>query len=81
MYVIKKVLDNLIGNALKFTEHSEVVLSVGMQNVDRHGRGMIRASVQDIGIRIPPDKIYRDAGTRQTGIACDQKDRGVEDCR
>jgi len=50
---LRQILMNLIGNAIKFTEHGEVVLHIG---TEQHGSQMrlFRFSVQDSGIGIPP---------------------------
>jgi two-component system sensor histidine kinase/response regulator len=50
---LRQILMNLIGNAIKFTEHGEVVLHIG---AEQHGSQMrlFRFSVQDSGIGIPP---------------------------
>jgi signal transduction histidine kinase/CheY-like chemotaxis protein len=50
-----QVLINLVGNAIKFTEHGEVSVNVSVDSVtsDRVG---LQFSVRDTGIGIPPDK-------------------------
>jgi two-component system sensor histidine kinase/response regulator len=52
---LRQIVVNLVGNAIKFTEHGEVVLSV---QADPLGNGdvQLRFSVADTGIGIPPDK-------------------------
>ncbi len=50
---VKQVLHNLIGNAIKFTVHGEVSLSLA-----RHD-ARIEFLVRDTGIGIPPDQIER----------------------
>ena len=53
---LRQVLNNLVANALKFTEAGEVTL-----RVTEHSRSdqdvLLRFSVQDTGIGIPPDKL------------------------
>jgi two-component system sensor histidine kinase/response regulator len=52
---LRQVMINLVGNALKFTEHGEVVLRVEVE--EQTGEGVIlHFSVQDTGIGIPADK-------------------------
>ena len=54
---LRQVLVNLVGNALKFTEKGEVVLSVESQ---REGdRYRLHFAVQDTGIGIPPERMDR----------------------
>jgi signal transduction histidine kinase/DNA-binding response OmpR family regulator len=55
---LRQLLINLIGNAVKFTERGEVVIQV---ESDRESGelGMLRFSVSDTGIGIPPDKIEK----------------------
>jgi signal transduction histidine kinase/BarA-like signal transduction histidine kinase len=50
---VKQVLHNLIGNALKFTAHGHVGLSVAMSG------GLLRFRISDSGEGIPPDAIER----------------------
>ncbi|AIE87125.1 response regulator [Fimbriimonas ginsengisoli] len=53
---LRQVLTNLVGNAVKFTEHGEVVIRVEqVQNAD--GRVRLTFSVEDTGVGIPPDRI------------------------
>ena len=53
---LQQVLLNLAGNAIKFTEHGEVVLSV--RSLDSPAeRGRIEFAVQDSGIGIAADKL------------------------
>jgi PAS domain S-box-containing protein len=55
---LRQVLTNLVGNALKFTEHGEVVIEVSATPA-AEGQALLRFSVRDTGIGIPPDKIGR----------------------
>ena len=51
---IRQVLTNLLGNAIKFTEHGEVSLRV--EHAGEHeGRTLVRFDVTDTGIGIAPD--------------------------
>ncbi|KQY79399.1 response regulator [Pelomonas sp. Root1444] len=53
---LRQVLLNLAGNALKFTEHGEVVLTLTLLE-ETAGQARIRFEVSDTGIGIAPDKL------------------------
>ncbi|WP_304343230.1 PAS domain S-box protein [Chryseobacterium koreense] len=63
---IKQVLINLLGNAVKFTEHGEIELKVEKLNMDAE-RISLRFAVRDTGIGIPSHKQQRifDAFTQE----------------
>ena len=52
---LKQVLHNLIGNAVKFTDHGEVMLRVALERRDGDQAELCFA-VSDTGIGIPPEK-------------------------
>jgi two-component system sensor histidine kinase/response regulator len=55
---LQQILINLVGNAIKFTEHGEVVVSIGAnKDTQRHpGRVAVHFRVSDTGIGIPAEK-------------------------
>src|SRR5205085_1170707 len=52
---LRQVLMNLVGNALKFTEHGEVLVRVATQSI-RGDTIVLRFSVSDTGIGIPKNQ-------------------------
>ena len=52
---LRQVVINLVGNAIKFTEHGEVVLRVQAEP-GGDDNALLRFSVADTGIGIPPEK-------------------------
>jgi signal transduction histidine kinase/DNA-binding response OmpR family regulator len=68
---LRRILINLISNAVKFSESGEVVVSASSRLIDRSGAGGQRSqgataqfyelhfSVKDTGIGIPPEKMDR----------------------
>ena len=71
-----QVLTNLVGNAVKFTDHGNVEVGVGMGAVTQDGRGELIFTVTDTGIGIPADSkdvLFRpfsqvdDSSTRRHG--------------
>ena len=54
---LRQVLTNLVGNAIKFTEQGEVVVTVAPEpEEESEGSTRLRFTVADTGIGIPPDK-------------------------
>ena len=57
---LRQILINLLSNAVKFTEKGEVMVSVRREGEnERTGALILRFSVQDSGIGIPPDRTHR----------------------
>ena len=59
---LRQILINLLGNALKFTEKGEVVVSIelaGSELRDETTRYQLHFAVKDTGLGIPPDRMDR----------------------
>jgi two-component system sensor histidine kinase/response regulator len=56
---LRQVLVNLVGNAIKFTERGEVVVSVNVEDDGPSSGGdvALHVAVSDTGIGIPPEKL------------------------
>ena len=52
---LRQVIINLVGNAIKFTEHGEVALVVAVDKASE-GSVFLRFSIRDTGIGVPLDK-------------------------
>ncbi|MDQ3622424.1 MAG: response regulator, partial [Verrucomicrobiota bacterium] len=52
---LRQIVVNLVGNALKFTEHGEVVLEVGIESQSDE-EVWLRFGVRDTGIGVPEEK-------------------------
>jgi len=53
---LRQVIVNLVGNAVKFTDHGEVVLDVRTTS-ELEDRVLLEFCVSDTGVGIPPDKL------------------------
>ncbi len=53
---LRQIVINLVGNAVKFTEKGEVVVSVKLEPAPEGAAPLVRFSVRDTGIGIPADK-------------------------
>jgi signal transduction histidine kinase len=56
---IRQILLNLVGNAVKFTEHGEVSLEATREESGEPSSCMVRFAVRDTGIGIGPDAQFR----------------------
>ncbi len=56
VYRLRQILMNLVGNAIKFTEHGEIVVSVKQQTTE-NDLHELHFSVRDTGIGIAADKV------------------------
>jgi len=52
---LRQILTNLVGNALKFTEHGEVLIDVSVESWEE-ANVVLHFKVHDTGIGIPPEK-------------------------
>ncbi len=52
---LRQVLVNLVGNAIKFTEHGEVLVQIDTESFE-DSNVLLHFSVSDTGIGIPPEK-------------------------
>jgi signal transduction histidine kinase/CheY-like chemotaxis protein len=53
---LRQVILNLIGNAIKFTEHGEILMSV-TQEAESSGTVSLHFAIKDTGVGIPADKL------------------------
>jgi signal transduction histidine kinase/CheY-like chemotaxis protein/HPt (histidine-containing phosphotransfer) domain-containing protein len=54
---LRQILINLVGNAVKFTEHGEVTLQVAFAKQEEDDALLLAFAVEDTGIGIAPDKL------------------------
>ncbi|MFZ0821734.1 MAG: response regulator [Candidatus Acidiferrales bacterium] len=55
---LRQILVNLVGNAIKFTDHGEVNVRVETEKSDS-GSVLLHFAVRDTGIGIPSDKVHK----------------------
>lgn len=55
---LRQILVNLVGNAIKFTDSGEVVVTLQAKHLET-GRCLVQLRVQDTGIGISPDNLER----------------------
>jgi PAS domain S-box-containing protein len=55
---LRQILLNLVGNAVKFTEHGDVIVTAGIESLG-NGRVEVRFDVRDTGIGIAPGQQAR----------------------
>ncbi len=53
---LRQVLVNLVGNAIKFTEHGEIVVRAALESLEGR-QAVVQFSVADTGIGIAPEKL------------------------
>jgi PAS domain S-box-containing protein len=53
---LRQVLATLLGNAIKFTQHGEVAVTVRLEGV-ANGQAELRLAVRDSGVGIPPNQV------------------------
>ena len=56
---LRQILMNLVGNAIKFTQHGEIFISVRLLQAYVSGEVQLAFTVKDTGIGIPQDKIKK----------------------
>jgi signal transduction histidine kinase/CheY-like chemotaxis protein/HPt (histidine-containing phosphotransfer) domain-containing protein len=56
---LQQVLLNLVGNAIKFTEHGSVTLAVATRPRDGASGSWLRAEVRDTGVGIEPGHLHK----------------------
>lgn len=54
---LRQIILNLVGNAIKFTEHGEVKVHITVEKRTPAGKHIVKFAVSDTGIGIPKDKL------------------------
>lgn len=77
---LRQIVNNLVSNAVKFTDHGEVVVRWRCAPIEGDDRVILRISVSDSGVGIPQDKLdevfdkYRQSAA---GVAAGQGGTGL----
>ncbi|OAB76102.1 ATP-binding protein [Cochleicola gelatinilyticus] len=56
-YRLNQILNNLIGNAIKFTQNGKISILVHKEHSEKSGEVAVQFKVKDTGIGIPKDKL------------------------
>jgi CheY-like chemotaxis protein len=56
---LRQILNNLVSNAVKFTEHGAITVRIRQLSGARPGAALLEISVQDTGIGLTPDQAAR----------------------
>lgn len=54
---IRQILTNILSNAIKFTEHGEIVIKAKLETADKDNLLIFCCNIRDTGIGIPADKM------------------------
>ncbi len=72
---LRQMILNLAGNAVKFTEHGEIVITAVVESSDGDAT-LLRFSVSDTGAGIPPEQIERVFGAFEQVDSSDTRSHG-----
>ena len=53
---LRQILNNLVGNAIKFTKVGEVLITASLEEINKT-EGRLKVSIKDTGVGIPKDKL------------------------